>query len=376
MTLPTVVAQGSDGSFVYDRQTRSRNWIKFQVPLVAPATQSLIPVISEQGQVFGFLPVSPAVTFPQGTTLFSQNIEGTPYFVQSVTLPTIGSSGQPEGADVRDLNTLNLQARGDYGIRGDSAAELSKIGTGNAEDQIRVQQYMALVLSDQEVRLSVTENAANAARLAADLGIPLMGDVLQQFSTLIRAENPRRLGYTSFWSQPVMYIMHWFDRGIFLDAMRTGYDVTPVTPTPPVPPNPNPGALTWAADLNPNINEECAFIDFNWIALFNEGIGAIADPGMAQGAVIPLSITVTGNPPTGEFKAMVLQSSNSVTYPGGATSFDTVRILRLHDVQSSTSPQTFTFNFSIGYAYNTAAGGPMQTVPATLTLTVPARPAS
>jgi len=275
--------------------------IQFGLPLTQPSKQILLPIVLTSGKVVGFFPIA-ETTFAGTETTFALT-EG-PVPITTVTLPPKNNTG--------------------------------------TYDENRVQQYMAAQWPEVD-----------------DSAMPWIG-----YTELVRPDIPNNIGYYSWWSMPtVMWFQH-FGRGSYLDAMK--FNLDKYVTAPPSPPGPpvvtTPQTLNWATSINVvAFGAQCSFFDFNWVDLFKTQF--IEDPSQAGNTVIPLTLTVTSNPPGGYFKASTVSAQGSqVVVPGGGVQFNTVRILRLQDPPAA----TYTFNFSISANVN----GTIESVNAVLNLQV------
>lgn len=274
---------------------------QYGLPLSEPITQTVLPIVMPDGRVYGFFPIE-ATTFNGTETEFTL------------------SQGQVP------ITTVTLAPK----------------NFTNTYDEQRVEQYMAAQWP------SDTEGVS-----------PWRG-----YRELVTVDQPQNIGFYSWWSMPVVSIMKHFGRGILWDALMFNMDQTPfVQPTPEPPVVTTPQSLTWATSINAQaFASECAFIDFNWVNLFQAVF--VSDSQEGNG-VVPMAITTTSNPAGGYFKASVVTGATvgQTIYPGGGAVFNTVRILRLQDPPAG----TYTFNFNITYTLN---GSNTMNVPAALTLTV------
>jgi len=275
---------------------------QYGLPLAKPITQSILPIVMPDGRLYGFYPISEH-TFTGTETSFALSQGSVP--ITTVTLAP-------------------------------------KVYT-NVYDEQRVEQYMAAQWP------SNTEGV-----------FPWRG-----YEELVTVDQPQNIGTYSWWSMPVNHIMKHFGRGILWNALMFNMNQTPFVPTPPEPPVvTTPQVLQWATSLNQQaFSQDCAFIDFNWVNLFQAVI--VSDPSQEGNGVVPMSISTVSNPTGGYFKASVVTGATvgQTIYPGGGAVFNTVRILRLQDPPAG----TYTFNFNITYTLN---GSNTMNVPAVLTLTV------
>ncbi len=369
--LPTITLQG--GSINIDRQSRSKAWLDFSQQLVQDSVQSLLPMINERGQILGWLPI-PSTTYTAGAGAnlsqnpvkraeYVQQIEGQSYPVAVVTLPDLATTDRPgTTGTLHNVNTFDADAHDSYRDR------YVPDTFGNSAERKRLQQYVALVLNETEDRLwnadpssirAYKSNAYQPAKVNASKPVArIMG---HSFATLIPTTTNNVLGYQSMWSAPVMYIIQRFNRGPYLNAMIHNMDPTMPAKPSPTPPPVTPAQINWMGELNPELGFGCEFIDLNWIQLFQTSpyVGTLNQPDQ----IVPVSITVTTAP--APFMAKVMQSAGPITYPGGATAFDTIRIIE----QEKAAAGSYVFDFTIQYAYASASTD-AQSVVAQLTLVV------
>jgi hypothetical protein len=275
-----------------------------------PSKQSILPYMTDSGRVYGFFPI--ATTLFNGTeTSFSVDGGNQTVELQTVTLPPINQS--------------------------------------NSILQPRVQQFMAAYFPINQEGIKPWT----------------------RFSSLIDASSPIKLGQYSWYSQPLATFVEHFSRGIYVDALRFRLD--PSVPIPTTPSGPTlgntTGTLTWAASADPQAwAPDCAFMDFNWVQLFNAQFNP--DPNNLQtNAPLPLAITSITNPPGGYFKAVVIggaMGSDQMVLPGGGIIYNTVRIIKLQDPPAG----SYAFTFTISYQQGGSLTAQKLTTTATLNLTI------
>lgn len=282
--------------------------IRFDQPLATPSTQTLVPYLTDTGRVAGFFPITETTFNGSETTLTVS--PGHTVNLKVVTLPTT-------------VPAIAL--------------------TDNLKSQTRVTQFMAgyFPLSQDS---EVVKPWASYPSL-----VPI---------------DPIRMNMGAWWSMPVTTVMEHYSRGVYLDALNWNLDpiiVAGSSPTPP--PATTPQALSWATavDLS-TLQGECAFFDFNWMALFQAA--SVQNPALFGSQAVALALSVVSNPASGEFKAVLVQNNGQSVLPGGAVMWDTVRILKLKDVAAG----TYAFTFNISYQQFGAAS--TLTTPVTLNLTV------
>lgn len=280
--------------------------VMFGLPLNQPSHQTILPLITDSGRLYGFFPIA-ANTFT-GTETSYTVAPGVTVSVTSVTLPP--------------MNQTNVHMDG----------------------QRAVSQYMAAYFP---VNREGTEP-------------------WRQYSTLISIDPKiNNLNIYDWWSQPGATWVHHFSRGVYLNALEFRLD--PSIPIPPTTSGPNvttPQSLTWAASVNlQSLQTSCPFIDFNWLALFQSSFAQ--DLNNPQGTTfVPVQIQPVTNPPGGYLKAAVVTgvggSMGGEAVPGGGIVFNTVRILALRTPPAGSYP--FTFNVFYSQA------GIMATSPVLVTL--------
>jgi hypothetical protein len=283
----------------------STSTTQFGLPFTAPVTQTILPVIiprQSTAQVVGFFPIT------------SHQFAGTEttYVVQS---------GQP-AAPVTTVTLPTLNSTPGY--------------------TPPVSQYMAVVYEWNDT----TQD-------------PLITQPWGGYSNFI---NSTTSGWYSRWSTPTGIQQHAFSWGTLLGSFKVGMGVYPayVAPTPSTP-SPSNGALRWAVTVNlASVEPQCTFFDFNWMDLFNQSLPAAQQVG-GTNPVVPFEIVTTSQPSGGAFIATVLQRPEYV--PGGATVFDTIRILRM---SNTITAGTYTFGFSV----TSTTQGVTESASVTLTLTV------
>jgi hypothetical protein len=271
--------------------------IQFGLPLIAPSTQTIIPILDTYGKAFGFCPIS-STTFEGTETTYT--LPDGPIAITTVTLP-------PKVTNSYDMNPVS--------------------------------QYMAAVYTPLQTPLQ-----------------PWLG-----YAEFVNAYSNQSIGYYSWWSMPTSGWLQHFGMGSFIESFKFNMDKyvyeAPAGQGAPAVTN---GTMRWActSDLAA-FSSNYSFIDFNWLDLFAATLQQT--PGYSPGQeVIPLSITTVSNPAGGFFKASVLQAQGAqIIVPGGASMFDTIRILRLADPTAG----TYTFDFAVSDNLG-------NTTPVTLTLTV------
>lgn len=141
------------------------------------------------------------------------------------------------------------------------------------------------------------------------------------------------IGYGMTWYQPVVGRGWVLQKGTLLAALSLGMDQSPSAPDVPQPPTAVNGVLRWAGRLNLSSSEyECAFFDFNWVALFQ---------AKTSNANLPKRLEVLSNPPGGEFKSTLVPYPSAT--PLGMLEFNTVRILRLKNAVAG----DYVFNYRV-----------------------------
>lgn len=269
--------------------------------LSQPSVQTILPVITESGRIMGFYPIAKTTFAGTETSFTLASHPSVPVPITSVQLP-------PKNAQ-------------------------------NVNSEQRVEEYMAAMWPANQDGLK-----------------PWIG-----YSELVSANDPQYLGYYSRWSMPVVHIMHRFAYGAYLEGLFVNMNQTVSVPSTPTPATPQNATISWATSQPvAAFQQECAYLDFNWVNLFQTNNVVTSQAGGTQ--VIPVSITVTSNPAGGVFKASALQGIGMTQVPGGAVQFNTIRILRL--AQPTAGSYTFTFNVTAN------VNGAVQTYPVTLTLTV------
>lgn len=361
MTLPALQLSGGSpvgftrgsGVNVYDprspyptRGDLAKQWLVLDAPLDADINQTLLPVIDNMGEIWGWVPVT-SQKFTAGSTSGSVTIGTQTFALRTVTLPKMSSTASPSATYLADNAQL---------LRGRSLP----VRTGNSDRQ-HVGQYMAMVFDLRTSNSTLTRGPVTGHRDQTPPNI-------NSLPGLIRARGPERsLRYMSFWQQPTIYIKQLFAQGPYLNAQMFDLDPTVAPVNPPPAPTPTDGTIRWATELDPStLNTDCEFLDFNWVQLFQ--LSPYVD-GLS-GSVVPFKIDVTTQDATGTFKAMVLQSIPGGIVGQGAVQYDTIRVLRLKDV--ATAGGTFTFAFNISYGTSVGDAAANAAVPVTLTLTVPA----
>lgn len=230
-----------------------------------PSTQTVVPVMTREGQVIAFVTIS-KTTFTGTET--------------SLTLP---SGNAP-------LVSVQLAPRAQM---------------GDLSYNTRLEEFMAIMWpTDVEWQK------------------PWIG-----FSEFVFSDDPHNIDWWGFWSMPVNTIRYRFSDGVYLPALAFNLNAmvppakNPVNPTPPT-----NGTIRWAASVDQvAFAKVCSFLDFNWAELFQTNQTIIDN----YGTVDPVSIAIVSNPPTGEFKASVLTGIGQTVVGQGQVLFDTVRILCL-----------------------------------------------
>jgi hypothetical protein len=187
---------------------------------------------------------------------------------------------------------------------------------------------------------------------------------VRQYMAAVFPETTERdqpwLGYTNFistneseyamqWFMPTMGQMYRLNLGPLIKDLTIRMDADAgAPPAPPTPPDADNGTLRWVTSVSMNdMQQHCPTIDFNWVNLFN-----------AQTAgVDPLRIEIVSNPPGGALKTTIVPYP--VVAPLGGIEFNTLRIIKLHEVAAG----DYVFNYQI---VDTNGG----ITPVVLTLTV------
>lgn len=190
----------------------SSNGIQFGLPFVAPVTQSILPIVTANGAVMGFYPItSTAFT---GTETTYELTEG-PVPLTTVTR----QQGVQDGVGASGTN---------YGIP----------------------QFMA------------AQWPSNTDGIAPWIG----------YSEWV---GPNSTGYYRWWSLPTEAIILHFGRGVLMDSLLININKYPSVPGTVEPPVGSNGALRWACSVDPvSISQECAFFDFQWMDLFQASLTA------------------------------------------------------------------------------------------------------
>jgi len=270
--------------------------IQFGLPLNNPSTQSLIPVLDQYGKSYGFFPIA-SHAFSGAETTYA--LASGSVAITTVTLPP------------KNTNSSNIT---------------------------RVSQYMAAVYTPAQVSLK-----------------PWIGH-----TEFVSSAIPNNIGFYSWWSMPTSGWFQHFGEGSYIESFQFNMNkYVYAAPAGQGNPTVGNGALRWACTVNQQaFQQNASFIDANWVDLFSAGIKT--NPNATGQEVIPLSISTTGNPAGGYFKASVVQAQGAqVTYPGGAQMFNTIRILRLDDPPAG----SYVFTFNVTDNQNNVT-------PVTLTLTV------
>lgn len=140
-------------------------------------------------------------------------------------------------------------------------------------------------------------------------------------------------GYEMRWYQPTVGRGWVLQLGTLLKALSLGMDQSPPAGNVPVPPTAVNGTMRWAGRLNLSSTEyECAFFDFNWVALFQ---------AKCDNELLPKRLEVLSNPPGGEFKSTLVPYPSAT--PLGLIEFNTVRILRLKNAVAA----DYVFNYRV-----------------------------
>jgi hypothetical protein len=162
---------------------------QYGLPLTEPSTQTLLPVITQNGRVMGFYPIS-KTTF-EGTETTYALTQG------SVPITTV------------TLAPKNLQ---------------------NISRYQRVPQFMAAQWPS-----------------AQDQQTPWRG-----YSELVTVDQPNNIGYYSWWSMPVNSWFHHFGKGVLLDSLQFNMaDYVYAAPAAGEPPTvTTPQALNWSTTAN------------------------------------------------------------------------------------------------------------------------------
>jgi hypothetical protein len=259
--------------------------IQFGLPLTAPSTQTIIPILDTYGKAFGFFPIA-SFTFEGSETTYELP-DGT-VAITTVTLP-------PKVTNSYDMNPVS--------------------------------QYMAAVYSPLQTPLQ-----------------PWLG-----FKEFVNAYSNQSVGYYSWWSMPTSGWLQHFGYGTFIESLKFNMDkYVYAAPAGQGAPTVTDATMRWATTSNLAAFSSGSFIDFNWLQLFNATLQQTPGYTPGQ-EVIPLSISTVSNPAGGFFKASVVQAQGAqIIVPGGAAMFDTVRILRLADPTAGTYLFDFAVSDNLG----------------------------
>lgn len=278
------------------------NAVQFGLPLEKPSTQTILPIVEIVNDVtcrlHGFFPI-PETEFDGTETTFAL-AEGN-VNIQSVTLP--------EPRITQDYDQYNPPL---------------------------IQQYMAATYSMDE--------AKNRPWIGYQAWIP-----------------NDDTGYFSWYSMPPGNWVNRYGEGGLVGSLRWDMTLTNLSgsSTPPTPPDGEDGTLTWVTTADITNQPDCPFFDFNWVKVFD--VKPIpSGEEVPSGQIVPVSISIVSNPPTGEFKATI--SGMPMYMPGGGVLWDTIRIIRLKKV---VAPGDYEFNFKLVAVQD----GIETTTPVTLTLT-------
>lgn len=178
----------------------------------------------------------------------------------------------------------------------------------NDDAKRRVQQYMAAVFDDDQM------HARPWTAYSAFVG-------------------NNESAYSMIWYQPTVGSGYRFNRGPLFTDLTVRMDADDGgAPLPIDPPTGAAATLRWAVALGINdLEVGCGFFDFNWVTLFNAQTTSID----------PLRIEIVSNPATGEFKTTVVPYP--VVAPLGGPEFNTLRIIKLQDVDAG----AYTFTYKI-----------------------------
>jgi hypothetical protein len=241
------------------------------LPLAAPSTQTIIPVIvgnrngpvddaghqlMTNGTIVGWFSIA-STTF-DGTERSFTMTEG-PLPITTVTLPQL-VQGSPTH---------------------------------------RVEQYMAAVFNDLDEKTK-----------------PWLG-----FHGFI---DTRESQYALQWFMPTQGQGYRFNRGPLITDLTVRMNANAGGGIPAVPPPVvTPAGLKWAVALTmADMAPDCGFFDFNWVELFKaQTVG-----------YEPLKIEIVSNPASGEFKTTIVPFP--VTLPQGSVEYNTLRIIKLQPVSA------------------------------------------
>lgn len=311
----TNITGGTAGSGKIPKGSAS-SMVEFGLPFPSGVTtkQTILPILTAAGVVMGFFPIT-STTFTGTETTFALASGTVP--ITTVMLP--------------EKNTLSF-----------------------LDGQYRNEMYMAAMWPDPPTEANMT-NTGHPVKFI-DFA-PWRG-----YLEFVDGQNPRTLGYYSWWSMPAVKWFNHFGLGTYLNALTNDLDFPIPAPPSTNPPAPvTPQTLRWSCTANAeSLLLDCAFFDFNWVKEFQ--LAFQPDPNQIGNGTIPMSISVVSNPAGGFFKASVVQGLGQSIIAGGGVVFDTIRIMRLEDPTAA----NYTFDFSI----STSINGATVSVPATLTLVV------
>ena len=250
----------------------STNKLSFDLPLAAPITQTIVPVVSNPtGIIYGYYIIA-ATTFDGSERELA--LDPVPVPITTVSLPTFGR------------------------IHG--GKELIGGLTGSA-----VQQYMAVVYPDNElVSCHAGRQVQSAPWLAHD-----------NFFSVSDS------GYSHMFSQALYTFKDRLTLGNLITSLVYGMDSVnnPASNTnQPVPPVASNAEFSWYAQIQEDaLLSECPYFDFNWVGLFQTSAkqtGNLATP-----------ITITNlDVPTG-FKVFTV--AHPTVIAGSDVTFDTLRVM-------------------------------------------------
>lgn len=304
----------------------SRNTFGIKFPTGVTVKQTILPVMTVFNRIVGFFPIA------------STTFDGTErtYALASGTIP---------------ITSVALPAKNETSYLDENRQELFMVafwpeGTG-------------------ELSTTTNPNTLPWRRDPDDAGKQLTTfrdlEPWLGYPEFVDGGRPKAIGYYTWWSMPAVLWKNYFGRGVYLDALVNDMDEPIVARDPtPNPPVTTPQTLRWACTANKeSFQLDCAWYDFNWITQFKTAYPS--DSEQIGNGLVPMSIEIATNPPGGFFKAVVVQSVQTII-AGGAPVFDTVRILRLADPDAG----DYTFTFNIKASIN----GSTVSIPATLTMTV------
>lgn len=321
-----VITGGQAGDRVVKGSAMSQVILGAPFPTGTTVTQTILPIMTAENRIVGFFPITSTV------------------FTGTERTFTLASGVIP-------ITSAALPAKNETSFLDEYRQELFMVafwpeGTGelSTDNDINNLPWHANPLQPTKVLTTYRDLR------------PWLG-----YSEFVDGSRPRGLGYYSWWSMPAVRWLNHFSRGVYIDALINSLDSTAVVPPGTTPPTPvTPQTLRWAATADmESFQIDCASFDFNWVSQFQVAYPPDTDqPGNGR---VPMSLEVVSNPPEGFFKAVVVQSVQTII-AGGSAVFDTVRILRLAD--PTAGDYTFTFNIKM------ALNGTAVSIPATLTLTV------